>query len=126
VAPASLPSPVVAPAHTIVVETPRDAAADALAEQVARLGACTVRPTRGGGSRIALGYCEPHRANRMSSLSRILTTVERWLRRQPVADVTVWVDGRRFTLTRRDATTGPRAPSPHARGDHVVARTASS
>lgn len=104
------------PIHTIVVETPPAAAADALADDVRRLGACTVEAAEGGGSRVALEYREPASA-RTSSLSHTLTCVERWLRRQPVEDVTVWVDGRRFTLTRRDA---------QPRRGHSAARTASS
>ena len=107
------------PVHTIVVEAPPTAAAHALAAEVGRLGACTVEPAEGGGSRVALEYSEPAQAH-TSSLSRTLTSVERWLRGQPVADVTVWVDGRRFTLSRRDATARPRPPKTHA------ARTASS
>jgi hypothetical protein len=112
--------------HTIVVEAPHAAAVDALADEVGKLGACTVETAAGGGSRVALEYREAARG-RTSSLSRTLSSVERWLRRQPVADVTVWVDGRRFTLARRDASarTAVRVETA-ARPDQTAAPTASS
>ena len=114
------------PTHTIVVEAPAASAADVLAEEVGRLGACTVEHAEDGGARIALEYSEPARG-RTSSLSRTLTSVERWLRRQPVTDVTIWVDGRRFTLARRDASMRTATGiDTGARPDQTAARTASS
>jgi hypothetical protein len=60
---------------------------------------------------VSLEYREPAptTTRQTSLLSRILSTVEGWLRQQPVAVVTVWVDGRRFSLARRDARRGPVA-----------------
>ena len=121
----------IAAAHRIVVETPPTAAADALAELTARLGTCTVERARDGSARIQLDYREPSTepGSRISLLSRSLTTVERWLRQQPVPAVTIWVDGRRFALTRRDATARPPTAGSaraRARADQSAARTASS
>jgi hypothetical protein len=110
----------VAAAHRIVVEAPPAAAVEALAEQAARLGACTCARRDDGSGLVELEYSERVGAgDRVSLLSRSLTTVERWLQQQPVSAVTVWVDGRRFALTRRDA-------APRTRRDHTAAPTASS
>jgi hypothetical protein len=109
-------------AHRIVVEAPPAAAVEALAEQASRLGACTCARRNDGSGRVELEYSERAAVgDRVSLLSRSLTTVERWLRQQPVSAVTVWVDGRRFALTRRDA-----APRTRARQDQTAAPTASS
>jgi hypothetical protein len=122
--------------HRIVVEAPRATAVETLAERASRLGACTVERRRDGTATLALEYREPVAASfgQTSRLSSILSTVERWLRQQPVQGVTVWVDGRRFALARRDAY-GPRAAAnqalareraARARPDQAAARTASS
>jgi hypothetical protein len=114
----------VAAAHRIVVEAPPAAAVEALAEQASRLGACTCARRDDGTGRVELEYSEASGERlRLSLLSRSLTTVERWLRQQPVSSVTVWVDGRRFALTRRDA--APRTRTPQ-RQDQTAAPTASS
>jgi hypothetical protein len=89
--------------HRIVVETPRAAAVDALAERTSRLGACTVEHHDDGSAELAVEYRETASTSQTSSMPRILAAVERWLRQQPVPRVTVWVDGRRFALQRRDS-----------------------
>jgi hypothetical protein len=121
-APGAILDPVAA-AHRIVVEAPPAAAVEALAEQAARLGSCTCVRRGDGTGRVELEYREEHEASvrRISLLSHSLTTVERWLRQQPVSAVTVWVDGRRFALTRRDAAARKRTQP-----DQTAARTASS
>jgi hypothetical protein len=119
--------------HRIVVETPRATAVDSLAERAGRLGTCTVERRNDGSATLALEYREPvaPTSRQTSPLSRILDTVERWLRQQPVATVTVWVDGRRFALGRRNARRGISvADQPLTRdrtaGVQDAARTASS
>jgi hypothetical protein len=121
--------------HTVVVEAPPTAAGTALAEQTAGLGECTVEHDRDGTMRITLEYAE-RGGRRTSVLSEILTTMERWLRSQPVPAVTIWVDGRRFSLTQRNvlprATAAARVPvladalRTRRRPDQPAARTASS
>jgi hypothetical protein len=122
--------------HLIVVETPRAAAVDTLVERAARLAECTVERKRDGSASLALAYREPAAKGlrQTSRLSGILSTVEHWLRQQPVTGVTVWVDGRRFSLTRRDAYGRPaaadqalgREQAARKRTTQTAARTASS
>jgi hypothetical protein len=89
--------------HRIVVEAPRSVAVDTLAERTARLGECTLEHQDDGSARLAVEYRETGSPRGTSLMPRILAAVERWLRQQPVPGVTVWVDGRRFALERRDS-----------------------
>jgi hypothetical protein len=125
------PAPPAARPHRIVVEAPQAAAVETLAERAGRLATCTVERRGDGTATLALDYREPATTSvrQTSLLSRILGTVEGWLRQQPVADVTVWVDGRRFALRRRDSRRRrPAADEPvtRERDDQAAARTASS
>jgi hypothetical protein len=122
------PAPSAPRAHRIVVDAPRTAAVDVLAERTARLGACTVERRGDGSASLAVDYRETVGASQTSSLPRILGAVERWLRQQPVPGVTVWVDGRPFALERRDAyrrSVVADEPLAHERR-RQAARTASS
>jgi hypothetical protein len=92
-------------AHRIVVETPRATAVDSLAQRAGKHGTCTVEHRGDGSASLALDFVERPAtgARETSRLPRILGTVERWLHQQSVTAVTVWIDGRRFEIVRRDA-----------------------
>lgn len=89
---------------------PHGAAAEALVERAARLGVCTVEVGDDGAHAVALELPEPYdeRGEPTAIVTRALTAVERWLREQPVPSVVVEIDGRRFTMARREAR--PRRP----------------